>query len=98
MNEAVILVQVLSVVFGLGVVQTAAKAGAFQGRLKASLLGGSTTYTAGTVLSGYSGVESYFLACLDGDLGASGIALVASAGFLVFVWVTNFIQIQRVVQ
>jgi hypothetical protein len=98
MNEAVILVQILSVVFGVGVVQTAGKAGAFQGRFKSAFLGGGTTWTAGTVLSGFSGVESYLRACLDGDLGASGIALVASTGFLVFVWAFNFVQVQRVVQ
>ena len=98
MNEAVILVQILSIVFGVGVVQMAGNAGAFNGRFKAAFLGGGTTYTAGTVLSVFSGVESYLRACLDGDLGASGIALVASTGFLVFVWVFNFVQVQKVVQ
>ena len=98
MNEAVILVQILAVVFGVGVVQFAGNAGALNGRLRASVLGGGTTYTAGSVLSGYSSVESYLRACLDGDLGASGLALIASIGFLIFVWVFNFYQVQRVVQ
>lgn len=98
MNEAVVAVQILAVLFGLGVVQIGANAGAFRGRFKGPFLGGATTWTAGTVLSGYSGVESYFRACLDGELGASGYALIASTAFLIFVWVTNFIQVRKVVQ
>ena len=97
MDYVVGIMQLAAALVGLTLVSQGMKAGAFNGGLKRTFVGGTTGGGVFAYLEGFNGTESFLRAATNGSLGWGGYLFVASLVALATVWVANLITVRRVV-
>lgn len=89
---------VLTTLASLTIIDRAASAGFLQGSLTRVFAGSSTSIATTSFLYGYTNLDSFINACLDGMLGFPGYAFIASILFVAAVWINNlYVENQAIV-
>lgn len=68
----------------------AAKSGFLSNGLLRGVAGGGTFITSGTFLVGYTNLESFITASINGSLGISGFVFLGGFIALLVTWASNF--------
>ena len=93
-----LVIMLLTTLASLTVIDRAAAAGFLQGSLTRVFAGASTSVATTSFLYGYTNLDSFINACLDGLLGFPGYAFIASILFTIGVWVNNIWQVNKAIQ
>ena len=80
---------VLTTLASLTIIDRAAAAGFLQGSLTRVFAGSSASIATSSFLYGYTNLDSFINACIDGLLGFPGYAFIGSLLFVAAVWINN---------
>lgn len=84
-----LIIMILSVLVSLTIVDRAAAAGFLNGSLTRVFAGSSTSVVSTSFLYGYTNLDSFINACIDGLVGFPGYFFIFSLLFVAGVWVSN---------
>lgn len=89
------IIGILTVLFSITVIDRAQAAGFLNGALSRTVAGGSTAIVSQTWLYGYTNLDSFINACIDGVLGITGYLFILALLTLGAVWVGNLATYER---
>ena len=92
-----VVVVLLSALASISIVGRAATSGLLNGALTRTVAGAGTAFATQEWLYGYTNLDSYVNACLDGTLGLPGFAFVAAILITAGVWINNVIQYRQAI-
>lgn len=84
-----LVIMILTTLASLTVIDRAAAAGFLNGALTRVFAGAGASVATTSFLYGYTNLDSFINACLDGMLGFPGYLFIASLLFVAGVWVNN---------
>ena len=87
----------LSALASLTIVGRAAEGGLFNSALTRTVAGGSAAVATQTFLYGYTNLDSFIQACINGSIGLAGYLFVAAIIFTAGVWVNNLIAYRQAI-
>lgn len=77
----------------VSIVDRAASAGFLNGALTRGFAGASTSIVSTNFLYGYTNLDAFINACIDGVIGFPGYAFLFSIAMLAAVWISNLIEV-----
>lgn len=92
MSPTIILLSVGLLLTSTSITTAAAKSGFLQNGLLRGVAGGATFITSSSFLVGYTNLESFINASINGYLGVSGFVFIGGLAALLLTWVANFIE------
>ena len=92
MNTILILLVFGAILASTSVISASAKSGILNGALSRSVAGGSLTLVGSNFLSGYTNLESFISASINGSLGFSGYVFLGGLSALLITWTSNLIE------
>jgi len=95
MVSTTFFIGLITVLASLTAVDRAQAAGFLNGGLTRTVAGGSTAIVTQSWLYGYTNLDSFVNACIDGVLGVSGYLFLLSIMTLLAVWVGNLMTYDR---
>ena len=84
-----LVIMILTTLASLTIIDRAAAAGFLQGSLTRVFAGSSASIASTSFLYGYTNLDSFINACIDGMLGFPGYAFIGSILFVAAVWINN---------
>lgn len=84
-----LIIMILSVLTSITIVDRAAAAGFLNGALTRVFAGSSASIVSTSFLYGYTNLDSFINACIDGLVGFPGYFFIFSLLFVASVWVSN---------
>jgi hypothetical protein len=92
-----VLMLLITTLVSMSIVGKAWEVGAFGGNLGRAFAGGSVGVVSNKFLIQYTQFESLLSASFSGGLGMVGYFFIIGTGFLILVWISNFIQYRTLV-
>jgi hypothetical protein len=92
-----VIMVALSALASLTIVGRAAEGGLFNSALTRTVAGGSAAVATQTFLYGYTNLDSFIQACINGSIGLAGYLFVAAIIFTAGVWVNNLIAYRQAI-
>lgn len=83
------VIMILSVLASITIIDRAAAAGFLNGALTRVFAGSSASIATTSFLYGYTNLDSFINACIDGLIGFPGYAFIFALLFTAGVWVSN---------
>ncbi len=84
-----LIIMILSVLASITIVDRAAAAGFLNGALTRVFAGSSASIVSTSFLYGYTNLDSFINACIDGLVGFPGYFFIFSLLFVASVWASN---------
>ena len=92
-----LVIVVLSALASISIVGRAASAGALNGAFTRTVAGAGTAFATQSWLYGYTNLDSFIQACLDGVLGIAGYLFLAAIITTAGIWVNNVITYRQAI-
>lgn len=86
-----LVIMILSVLVSITIVDRAAASGFLNGALTRVFAGSSASVATSSFLYGYTNLDSFINACVDGLIGFPGYLFIGSLLFVAAVWTNNLI-------
>ena len=85
------IIVILSVLASTTIVGKAAEGGLFNSALTRTVAGGSATVATQSFLFGYTNLDTYVNACINGSLGLAGYLFIAAILITAGIWLNNIV-------
>ncbi len=85
-----------SILGSTSIVSAISKNGGLNGGLTRGIVGGSSSFVGSSYLIGYTNLEMFITASINGSLGFGGFVFIGGLSALLITWISNLIEYQGV--
>jgi len=90
--DLIIIIFISSILVSTSIVGGLAESGFMNGALTRSVAGGSIAFTSSNFLVGYTNLEFFISASINGELGLSGFVFIGGLVALLITWFSNILE------